>query len=143
MAFPQPTPSCSSSDIRKAEPRDLAQVSRTLAYAFHDDPVMTWVTPDDLARRQALPSMFELVAEALAHHDETYTTENGAGVALWVPSGQPPVAEHDEEAFGRRLEEIAATTRLPDRGRLLLRQRNGAHRRRSPDRRHQRRLQRL
>jgi ribosomal protein S18 acetylase RimI-like enzyme len=107
MALPEPTPSVDSLDIRKAQPRDLPQVSRTLAYAFYDDPVMTWVTPNDLSRRQALPSMFELVAEALARHDETYTTDNGAGVALWVPPGQPPVAEHDEEAFGRRLEEIA------------------------------------
>jgi ribosomal protein S18 acetylase RimI-like enzyme len=107
MACSEATASVSSLDIRKAKPQDLPQVSRTLAYAFYDDPVLTWVTPNELIRRQALPSMFELVAEALVHHDETYTTQKGAGAALWVPPGQPPVAEHDEEAFGRRLEEIA------------------------------------
>jgi ribosomal protein S18 acetylase RimI-like enzyme len=106
VAFPEPNPSVYSLDIRKAQSRDLPQVSRTLAYAFHDDPVMTWVTPNELARRQTGPSIFLLVAEALAHHDETYTTDNGAGVALWVPPGQPPIAEHEEEAFGARLEEI-------------------------------------
>jgi ribosomal protein S18 acetylase RimI-like enzyme len=107
MALPAPTPSVSALEIRKAERRDLPQLGRTLAYAFYDDPVMTWVTPNDLTRRQALPSMFQLVAEALTRHDEMYTTDNGAGAALWVPAGQPRVAQQDEEAFGRRLEEIA------------------------------------
>ena len=39
-------------DVRKAHPAKAAALAGTLARAFYDDPLFSWVVPDD-ARRQA------------------------------------------------------------------------------------------
>jgi ribosomal protein S18 acetylase RimI-like enzyme len=113
MALPEPARTIPPVVIQRAQLHDLPQVSRTLAAAFQDDPVMAWVVPDEGRRRQSLPSFFMLVAAALARHDLTYQAGE-LGTALWVPPGKPPIAESEEEAFGARLETIFG----PDMDRL-------------------------
>ncbi|MCW2495472.1 GNAT family N-acetyltransferase [Jatrophihabitans sp.] len=44
------------------------QVSRTLAAAFQDDPVFSWLIPNDAARARALPRYFAVEVRHLALH---------------------------------------------------------------------------
>jgi GNAT superfamily N-acetyltransferase len=80
---PQPRPA------RKADIRDL---SRTLARAFYDDPVMIWLLPDEQARTALLSRMF---ATMTRHHHlargGVEVARDGPGIgaaALWDPPNQ-------------------------------------------------------
>lgn len=82
----------SKAPIRPAHKTDIAELSRVLARAFHDDPVMMWMLPDPTARARALPMMF---AAMTRHH---YLPGGGAevvsqdcaiaGSTLWDPPGR-------------------------------------------------------
>ena len=86
---------------------DVPALARTLAAAFHDDPVLAWFAPDPAARRALLPPWFAAVAAALLPHGLSRCTPALDAVALWVPPATEPVAEADSarlteatEAFG-------------------------------------------
>jgi ribosomal protein S18 acetylase RimI-like enzyme len=93
--------------IHKATGADVPRIATTLARAFFEDPVFRWTSPDEQRRRRLLPAFFALIAETLQRHDEIHLSAEVAGVALWVPPGQPPVPDDHAEAFGHRLEQIA------------------------------------
>jgi ribosomal protein S18 acetylase RimI-like enzyme len=103
MAVPQYARNVKPIEVRKARADDSPAISRTLARAFYADPVFEWAIPNDLRRRNVLPSLFLSFTEALEHHRATYVAGNWAGAALWVPPEQPPVAPEDEEAFDAQL----------------------------------------
>ena len=74
------------SDVRKVTRADVPQLVESLAQAFHDDPMMSWVFPDDEQRWQRLRQGFDLFARKIwLQHDECYTTEQIAGGACWLP----------------------------------------------------------
>ncbi len=78
-------------DVRKASRADVDALARTLARAFDDDPLTTWMFPDPRARHRALPPMFRaLLREALAF-DEVYTVASGRAAAFWNPPGTFPL----------------------------------------------------
>ncbi|HEX6312410.1 MAG TPA: GNAT family N-acetyltransferase [Acidimicrobiia bacterium] len=81
--------------------RDRSDVVTALSGAFSDDPVFTWIFPDDDRRRDLLPPAFDVFAEAIAHHGVSHAAGDGVGAALWVPPGEA-VAD-DEEAFAETL----------------------------------------
>jgi GNAT superfamily N-acetyltransferase len=74
--------------VRRATRDELPAVGRTLAAAFHDDPVWRWLAPsarnwDDLAARW-------FAAEATAQHDghgEVWVDDDLMGAAIWAPPG--------------------------------------------------------
>ncbi len=79
-------------EVRPALRRDIGALSRTLGRAFYDDPVMTWMLPDDVARRRKLHKLF---ASLTRHHHlarggvEIAPDGDGiGGAALWDPPGQ-------------------------------------------------------
>jgi GNAT superfamily N-acetyltransferase len=75
--------------VRKARAEEVTALAQVLARAFEDDPVSKWVFPDERNRLRGLEQMFRLinVPDALGD-DEAYTTDDHAGVALWVPAGK-------------------------------------------------------
>jgi len=90
--------------VRRAGPADATGVTAALAAAFHDDPVFTWLLPEEDTRAVATRELFALVVAELAWHDETWTTSEGTtGAAVWVPPGRPAVAEERAEAFGAQM----------------------------------------
>jgi ribosomal protein S18 acetylase RimI-like enzyme len=76
---------------------DLAATVRTLARAFDDDPVMTWIFPDDQMRRRRLPSFFAaaLRSTSVRHEgtDVVVQDDQVLGAAIWLPPGtwRPPL----------------------------------------------------
>lgn len=90
----------------RATAADVPTLGRTLARAFHDDPVFSWVVPDHERRRALLPAVFETFAEVYLLHEETYLLGDGVGAALWAPDGVAPLPAELEAWFGARQEEI-------------------------------------
>jgi ribosomal protein S18 acetylase RimI-like enzyme len=88
---------------RRATRDDVSTVGRILTSAFFDDPVFGWCLPETPRRADALPSFFELVAEALLAHDEIHIDATGRGAALWVPPGAPTIPPDASAAFEEQL----------------------------------------
>ncbi|CAM5712259.1 GNAT family N-acetyltransferase [Mycolicibacterium aubagnense] len=85
---------------RAATRSDAGALSRTLARAFADDPVMKWMIPDDGARRRRLPRLFAALAK-YQHLDhggvEIASSGDGIGAAaLWDPPGTWQQTRGDE-----------------------------------------------
>jgi GNAT superfamily N-acetyltransferase len=77
---------------RPARKDDVGELSRTLARAFYDDPVMVWLLPDEKARTEQLRRLFTTMTRH--HHLACGGVEvacDGSGVgaaALWDPPNQ-------------------------------------------------------
>lgn len=76
-------------NARPARKADLRELSRTLSRAFYDDPVTSWMLPDDKTRPAQLVRLF---ATMTRHHHLTgggvEVAEDGPGIgaaALWDP----------------------------------------------------------
>jgi GNAT superfamily N-acetyltransferase len=78
--------------VRPAQKADVRALSATMSRAFYDDPVMTWILPDDNARAKHLTRMF--AAMTRHHHLARGGVEvacDGPGIgaaALWDPPNQ-------------------------------------------------------
>jgi GNAT superfamily N-acetyltransferase len=99
-------------ELRVAGRGDVAETARTLARAFHDDPVFGWFFPGEARRRRRLPRFFatELHHESLRHGAVELACIDGrvAGAAVWFPPGtslgtQLSALPGYLRAFGRRL----------------------------------------
>jgi GNAT superfamily N-acetyltransferase len=74
------------SDVRKVTTADLPRVAGAAARSFYEDPVFTWIFPDDARRLSQLERGFGLFARRVWFpHDETYTTDRLIGGAFWMP----------------------------------------------------------
>jgi ribosomal protein S18 acetylase RimI-like enzyme len=103
-------------DVRPGRRDEITGLARTLAAAFHDDPVMEWVLPDP---RQRLRGAQRLFAAQTRHHHfasggvDIAVDPAGAisGAALWDPPGKWKASPLSElrmfpqlaRAFGTRL----------------------------------------
>ena len=74
--------------VRRAERDDLGPVAATLARSFHDDPVMAWFFPDPAVRKRRIERMFRLRVGSLLGQEETYTTDDHLGAAVWAQPGR-------------------------------------------------------
>src|SRR6266566_9309300 len=74
----------SSAAIRRAGEADATDLSRMLSRAFHDDPVMAWLFPDDARRPPRTERFFRAYLRRLLPQEEVFTTPDRAGAALWA-----------------------------------------------------------
>jgi GNAT superfamily N-acetyltransferase len=70
---------------REATTADIGALSRALARAFEDDPVMSWLYPG-LHRMERFMGGYELKLHL--PHGSVYTTDDIAGGAIWAPPGK-------------------------------------------------------
>ncbi len=78
----------SSIQVRLATKSDIDQMARALARAFWDDPLTSWLFPNDATRDNKLYRMFKAqIAKLVLPKGATYTTDAHAGAALWEPPG--------------------------------------------------------
>jgi ribosomal protein S18 acetylase RimI-like enzyme len=97
-------------DIIPLTVTDVPRAAGVLARAFHNDPVFEWALPDADRRAAVLPTFFAAVTRIAMYANETYTTKDLDGVAVWHPP-DPPAATRSQlkesgmldlpEAFGR------------------------------------------
>ena len=88
---------------RRAARADLEGIARALARAFHDDPVLSWVFPDERVRPRMAERFFRLRVRGLIAQGETYTTGDRAGAACWAPPGRWESPRLESLAFTLRL----------------------------------------
>ena len=67
---------------------DIEALSDVLQAAFWDDPVMSWIVPDEAHRSRRIAKLFRVVLEAHYISMRTvWTTPDQVGGALWAPPG--------------------------------------------------------
>lgn len=100
-------------DLRKATPADLRSLSAALADAFYDDPVFSWLMPDERKRRARLRRFYAIELRHVGFgQGRVWAGAELGGAAITTPPGawrmpmratlmQGPV-------FGRRLAHAAA-----------------------------------
>src|SRR5205823_3656570 len=74
--------------VRKAVTGDARTMSRSLARAFQDDPIMSWIFPADDRRPAILRAFFGMLSSRVyIAKGETYVHGDGTAAALWAPPG--------------------------------------------------------
>jgi ribosomal protein S18 acetylase RimI-like enzyme len=71
--------------VRIATADDVPRLARSLARAFHDDPVATFSNPRDSSRERRMAFFFSGRLRTLLDEELVYCTEDGVGAALWAP----------------------------------------------------------
>ena len=103
------TSPAAATEVRRAGEADIAAVSRILAAAFDDDPVLNWFVRQDERHGEAMELLLRGGAErAVRDHGECYLTDDECGAAVWQPpgfEGPPP----DPAARERLAAEICNT----------------------------------
>jgi GNAT superfamily N-acetyltransferase len=84
--------------LAKVTRADVPTISKAMARAFFDDPVVGhWCFADESRRMRRLERLFELFLHRVyLTHDECHTTDELVGGAFWLPPGtwkMGPVAE--------------------------------------------------
>ncbi|HCA88282.1 MAG TPA: GNAT family N-acetyltransferase [Streptomyces sp.] len=95
--------------IRRAGAEDRHWVASLLGEAFMDDPVSSWVFPEEAQRHALHPLFFGVFLDAALGEGTVDVTEDGSAAALWLPV--PAVAEADIPAAIAEDEEVAALMR--------------------------------
>jgi ribosomal protein S18 acetylase RimI-like enzyme len=73
--------------VRRATAADRRALAVTLARAFDNDPVMSWVFPDARRRPVRNRRFFAMRLRQLMPDGETYTVDGASGAALWALPG--------------------------------------------------------
>jgi GNAT superfamily N-acetyltransferase len=86
-----------STDLRRATEADVADVGRTIAEAFRDDPVTLWVHPPG-DHPSVLVAWFTALTQAAVANGAVYVRGELEAVAVWFDAttpAPPPRAEPD------------------------------------------------
>lgn len=77
--------------VRQADQRGRDQAVRILEGAFHDDPVSSWVFPEEEHRRAVHGKFLGVFADITLEGGRIDLLEDGTATALWlsVPAGAP------------------------------------------------------
>lgn len=75
-------------EVRKATPEDIPAISRTLANAFHDDPVKSFLAGGRTLSTDDVRPFFDAFANIQLPHGETYVTPGVEAAAIWAPPGE-------------------------------------------------------
>ena len=81
--------------VRRTTYADLTPSATILAAAFHDDPVVSWLVPDERRRRRDLAGMLRVFAARFQPYGENCVNETATGAALWLPPGATFTPEDD------------------------------------------------
>lgn len=101
-------------DVRKATAADLEVLAHTLQRAFFDDPVISWMLPNEERRRRKGTFGWRSWLEVLyLPKGEVYTNEDRTGAALWAPPGKWRVPSSLQVRMAPRMVRVFGVPRLP------------------------------
>ncbi len=86
--------------IREARESDIETLSRVLARSFDDDPISTWMFPEEASRRRRSPHLFAALIRTAMPLGEVYTTASRRGAAIWNPPGTFPMGWRTNARMG-------------------------------------------
>ena len=76
-------------DVRTTDHADAGELAGVLAKAFHEEPLMRWLLPDDMTRSKRLEIMFSTLLGRLylplGSTYAAYSREKVSGCAVWCP----------------------------------------------------------
>jgi GNAT superfamily N-acetyltransferase len=99
--------------VRLATTDEIPELAAVLARAFAHDPFYAWIAGDAPERGQRMQDGWSgILRFGSAHLAHTYTTDDRAGVAIWLPPGQRGPSLLDS------LRQMPALARLAGWGRL-------------------------
>lgn len=76
--------------VRRATPGDIGELAAVLARAFVRDPFFAWLAGEASERNQRMRDGWSgILRFASAGLSETWTTDDLAGVAIWIPPRRP------------------------------------------------------
>ncbi|MFE6163090.1 GNAT family N-acetyltransferase [Streptomyces sp. NPDC056486] len=106
--------------IRRAGESDRADVVRLLDEAFLDDPVSSWVFPDEGYRRRKHGALMEAFLDLALSQGFVDIAEDGTAVALWwsVPAGEDEDGDGEEGPAQLREAVDPDNARIEEIGRL-------------------------
>jgi GNAT superfamily N-acetyltransferase len=104
---------------RLSRAADVPTLTDTISDAFHDDPTMRWILPDEGRRLAKGPAVFRPLVEGIQRLGQTWMTEDGAAAALWIPPGHTVPAPEEAEEFERRIAEALRPDELERLGALI------------------------
>ncbi len=99
------------STVRHALGRDLDDLAMILARAFHDDPVWSWVLPDQATRAVGLVRVMRVALEAGLRRGHVYHLP--AAAAIWSPPDVPMFTPEEGAAFGAALADLVGSRLEP------------------------------
>ena len=82
--------------VHLVRPADVPAAAASLVRAFHDDPMLAYMFPDERTRERALLRFFKVqLRQTYLKRGLAYTTEDCRSTALWMPprSGPPPTRD--------------------------------------------------
>jgi GNAT superfamily N-acetyltransferase len=85
-----------SNEVHHAVRADLDALEATLADAFHDDPMMSWIYPEPETRSAYTQAFMRSGLEIAFPHGHVYSITPNAGAAVWAP---PDVDMFDDAAI--------------------------------------------
>jgi ribosomal protein S18 acetylase RimI-like enzyme len=74
--------------VRRAVVAERRALADTLARAFEDDPVWSWLFPDETSRERRSSQVFRAYLRDALTIGEVYTTSDLSGASLWKPPGK-------------------------------------------------------
>lgn len=84
----RPDPGQRRNVVRRMAAAELDATARVLAEAFHEEPVMAWVIPDETSRLDRLTRIFSLYVHRFWwRQGEGYVAAPLVGAAMWLPPG--------------------------------------------------------
>lgn len=99
--------------VRLATIDEISELAAVLARAFAHDPFYAWMAGDAPERNQRMRDGWSgILRYGSAHMEQTYTTDDHAGVAIWLPPG------HRGPSVIDSLRQMPALARLAGWGRL-------------------------
>jgi len=100
--------------VRKTTEADVAALSHTLARAFYDDPVISWMIPDDEKRLRLGPFGFGTWLQKIyMPKAEVYTDETRKVGALWAPPGKWRMSIGLQARLAPRMFRLFGVRRMP------------------------------
>jgi ribosomal protein S18 acetylase RimI-like enzyme len=99
--------------VRRATAADVPALARSLARAFHDDPIARWSCRPDALRPRLLERFYRIRLRQLLRHDEVWTEPGLAGGALWLPPQQWRTTVREDAELARVLLHPRLLPRLP------------------------------
>lgn len=91
---------------RIARPADVGAVAETIALAFHDDPVWSWVFPDAAKRPEQFRRWWPLFVESALPHEWVWMAPRAETISIWLPPGAPELSREAETRIPSLLDEL-------------------------------------
>ena len=93
-------------DAHRAGTDELADLATTLAGAFRDDPVWSWVFVDRGTRERHLAEVWMLLLEGAVDYRWVWSTHGAGAVTVWIPPGLPELPEPHAARIGPLFQEL-------------------------------------